>query len=247
MSQMRIDKYLANAGLGTRTEVKNMIRKGKVTVNGKVIKSPDMKLDDEKDQICLEEKPVNYRPVEYYMFHKPAGCVSATKDNVSKTVLDYLDVPQKERLFPVGRLDKDTEGLLLITNDGDLGHRLTSPAHHVDKTYFAKIKGLVSKEDVLAFEIGLDIGEEKNTLPARLEILSSAEISEIHVTIQEGKFHQVKRMFQAVGKEVLYLKRLSMGSLVLDPNLKPGEYRELTSEELFTLKEESNHKYTEIE
>ena len=235
MAKMRIDKYLANAGIGTRTEVKNLLRKGRVMVNGQICKTPEEKIDEENDQIVLDQIPVNYRKYEYYMFHKPAGCVSATKDNVSKTVLDYIQSPRKETLFPVGRLDKDTEGLLLITNDGELGHRLTSPAHHVDKTYYAKLKGRVTNDDVIRFREGLDIGEEKLTMPAKLEVLDSDEISEIRVTIQEGKFHQVKRMFQAVNKEVLYLKRLSMGSLLLDETLKAGEYRELTEEELRNL------------
>lgn len=232
MAKMRIDKYLANAGIGTRTEVKNLLKKGRVMVNGQICKAPELKIDEMNDLITLDQIPVSYQKYEYYMFHKPAGCVSATKDNVSKTVLDYIQSPKKETLFPVGRLDKDTEGLLLITNDGELGHRLTAPSHHVDKTYYAKVKGKVIEEDVLRFREGLDIGEEKLTMPSLLEILNSDEISEIKVTIQEGKFHQVKRMFRAVNKEVLYLKRLSMGSLYLDDALKAGEYRELTEEEL---------------
>lgn len=235
MGKMRLDKYLANAGVGTRTEVKNLIRKGRITINEVVCKEADQKIDGETDIVCLDQIPVHYQKYEYYMFHKPSGCVSATKDNVSRTVMDYITSAKRDELFPVGRLDKDTEGLLLITNDGDLAHRLLSPSHHVDKTYYARIKGIVTEEDAEKFRDGLDIGEDKMTLPAKLEILRSDAVSEIKVTIQEGKFHQVKRMFQAVGKEVVYLKRLSMGSLILDEELKPGEYRRLTEEEIRNL------------
>jgi 16S rRNA pseudouridine516 synthase len=170
------------------------------------------------------------------MLHKPAGVVSATEDPVSRTVLDLIRDKQRKDLFPVGRLDKDTEGLLLITNDGVLAHQLLSPKKHVDKVYFARVNGKVTAEDQTAFSAGVDIGEEALTLPAKLNILKSDETSEIELTIQEGKYHQVKRMFEAVGKEVIYLKRLSMGSLVLDPKLAPGDYRELTDDELESLK-----------
>ena len=167
----------------------------------------------------------------------PAGVVSAREDKNESTVLDLIDEKQRKDLFPVGRLDKDTEGLLLITNDGELAHQLLSPKKHVDKVYFARIDGKVTEEDVRRFAEGLEIGEEKPTLPAYLEILKSEEISEIRLTIREGKFHQVKRMFHAVGKEVIYLKRLQMGSLVLDPRLALGEYRELTGQELEALRD----------
>lgn len=172
------------------------------------------------------------------MLNKPAGCVSARTDGQCRTVLDLIVSKKRKDLFPVGRLDKDTEGLLLITNDGKLAHRLLSPRHHVDKTYEAKIQGRVTEEHVKRFREGLDIGEERLTLPALLEILSSGEISCIRVTIQEGKYHQIKRMFHAAGCEVLYLKRLSMGSLTLDESLQPGEYRPLTEEELAELQNE---------
>ena len=170
------------------------------------------------------------------MLNKPAGCVSARTDETSQTVLELLPEKKRRDLFPVGRLDKDTEGLLLITNDGQLAHRLLSPKRHVDKCYEADIQGCVTKEHVNMFLSGLDIGEEKKTLPAILEILKQGDVSKVRVTIQEGKFHQVKRMFHAIGYEVLYLKRISMGSLKLDESLKPGEYRLLTEQELAKLK-----------
>lgn len=165
------------------------------------------------------------------MLHKPAGVISATEDSKEKTVLDLIETKKRKDLFPVGRLDKDTEGLLLITNDGELAHRLLSPKKHVEKVYYAKIQGIVTEEDILAFAEGVDIQEAQLTRPALLKILKAGDISEILLTICEGKFHQVKRMFEAVGKQVLYLKRLEMGPLKLDDTLKPGEYRELTEKE----------------
>ena len=180
-------------------------------------------------------QPVSYVSYEYYMLNKPAGVISATEDRKDTTVLDLIKDKKRKDLFPVGRLDKDTEGLLLITNDGDLAHRLLAPKKHVDKVYYAKIRGKVTEEDVKQFEKGLNIGTENKpemTRPASLEILTSADESQIRLTIHEGKFHQVKRMFLAVGKEVTYLKRERMGTLCLDENLKPGEYRPLTKEEM---------------
>lgn len=234
--QLRLDKYLADMGIGARSEIKTWIRKGRVTLNGEICTKPECKVNTSSDEVLFDEAKVGYVDYCYIMLHKPVGVVSATQDNVSETVLDLITDKQRKDLFPVGRLDKDTEGLLLITNDGELAHRLLSPKKHVDKVYYAKVAGRVSEEDVRAFEEGVDIGEESITLPAKLRILKTADISEIELTIQEGKFHQVKRMFEAVGKEVLYLKRLSMGSLVLDPELKPGEYRDLTEAELALLK-----------
>lgn len=229
---IRLDKYLADMGMGTRSELKKMIRSGRVQIDGVPAKKPEEKVNIESQTVTLDEKPVVYQTMEYYMLHKPAGVVSATKDKKEKTVLDLIDGQKRKDLFPVGRLDKDTEGLLLITNDGDLAHRLLAPGKHVDKVYFAHIDGRVTEEDIQQFAEGLDIGDEDLTLPAKLEILVSAEESEILLTIQEGRFHQVKRMFEAVGKKVTYLKRMSMGSLVLDEHLKKGEYRPLTKEEL---------------
>jgi 16S rRNA pseudouridine516 synthase len=229
---LRLDKYMADLQVGTRSEVKNLIRKGRVTVDGAICKDPDVKITVGLHEVRLDQMKLEYATYEYYMLNKPAGVVSATSDKFAETVVDLIDTAVRKDLFPVGRLDKDTEGLLLITNDGDLAHRLLSPKKHVDKLYYAKIAGKVTQEDVKAFAEGLIVDEELTALPAKLEILSSDEISEIHVVLQEGKFHQVKRMFEAVGKEVIYLKRISMGSLTLDESLQPGEYRSLTEEEL---------------
>jgi len=229
---IRLDKYLADMGVGTRTEVKKLIRQGKVKIDDVVIKSPEMKLDADIQKVSIEGQELIYETYEYYMLNKPAGYVSATTDSKDKTVLDLITDKKRKDLFPVGRLDKDTEGLLLITNDGDLAHRLLSPKKHVDKLYYAKVAGVVTEDDKFAFAKGVIIGEGEVTKPAVLEIIKSDSISEIYLTIQEGKFHQVKRMFEAVEKKVIYLKRLSMGTLKLDENLKLGEYRTLTKEEL---------------
>lgn len=227
---IRLDKYLADMGVGTRTEVKKYIRQGKITVNGIVVKSPDTKIAHGQQVVC-QGQPVAYEKFVYYMLNKPAGVVSATTDKKEKTVIDLIADKKRKDLFPVGRLDKDTEGLLLITNDGELAHRLLAPRKHVDKVYFAKIQGVVTEEDKKVFGEGVPIGNGETAKPAVLEILHSGEISEIRLTIQEGKFHQVKRMFESVGKKVIYLKRLSMGSLVLDESLALGAYRPLTEEE----------------
>lgn len=232
---MRLDKYLSNMGIGTRSEVKGYIKKGRVTVNGERAKGPEQKVEEATDQIAFDGQLVSFCDMQYFMLHKPAGVVTATEDKREKTVLDLLESPIKKQLFPVGRLDKDTEGLLLITNDGPLAHELLSPKKHVKKMYYAKIAGKVTTEDVEAFSKGLDLGDF-TTMPAQLEIITSGEVSEIQVTICEGKFHQVKRMFEKVGKKVLYLKRISMGNLCLDEHLAAGEYRALTEEELAALK-----------
>ena len=229
---IRLDKYLADMGVGTRAEVKKYIKQGKVTVDGAVVKSAELKIDQEVQQVMFQGSPIGYEEFEYYMLHKPAGVISATTDSKDKTVVDLISDKKRKDLFPVGRLDKDTEGLLLITNDGDLAHRLLSPKKHVDKVYYAKVDGIVSEEDVKVFREGVAIGQGEIAKPAVLEILKADTVSEIKVTIQEGKFHQVKRMFHTIGKEVLYLKRLSMGSLVLDDSLPLGAYRKLTREEL---------------
>lgn len=221
---VRLDKFLADAGAGTRSEVKKYIQKGQVQVNGKSVKKPELKVTEE-DQVVMNGQELHAAPeYVYYLFNKPAGCVSATEDFRDKTVLDYIEEKDRRKgLFPVGRLDKDTEGFLLITDDGPLAHELLSPKKHVDKTYYAKVSGKVTEEDVVKLAEGVDIGEKDLTRPARLEILStwesgteSAEAgknweSEIRLTIHEGKFHQVKRMMEALGKKVTYLKRLSMG------------------------------------
>lgn len=233
---MRLDKFLTELGVGTRSEVKKLLKTGQVTVNGETANKPEQKIDENKDVVCYQGNVLQYQQFEYYMFHKPAGCVTAVSDAMHKTVMDYMkDLPRKE-LAPVGRLDLDTEGLLLITNDGQLAHDLLSPTKHVPKTYYAKIDGIVTGEDVNLFAKGVDIGEKKPTKPAELMILVSGMISEIELTISEGKFHQVKRMFEAVNKKVVYLKRISMGNLVLDEKLLPGDYRPLSETEIDALR-----------
>ena len=232
---MRLDKFLCEMGIGTRSEVKAYLKKGQVSVNGEVIKKPETKIDENIDSICFQGQELVFEAVQYFLLNKPAGCVTATRDNLSETVMSFLPENRRDDLFPVGRLDKDTEGLLLITNDGQLAHELLSPKKHVDKTYFAVIDGEVKEEHKQLFLSGLDIGDETLTMPAKLEILKSGETSEIELTIQEGRFHQVKRMFEAVGTKVTYLKRISMGPLTLG-NLQPGEVRVLTEEELEQLK-----------
>lgn len=232
---LRLDKYLADMGCGTRSQIKQEIRKGSVSVNGQPSVRPEQKVDSQKDQIHFRGCPVSYTEYEYYMLNKPAGVVSATKDPKEKTVLDLIESKVRNDLFPVGRLDKDTEGLLLITNDGALSHRLLSPKKHVDKVYFARVEGIVTEEDTSKFREGLDIGDEKPTMPAELNILSSGSVSEVRIVIHEGRFHQIKRMFAAVGKQVVYLKREKMGTLSLDETLNPGEYRKLTESEVTDL------------
>ncbi len=230
--KLRLDKYLADMGLGTRSEVKQAVRKGRVQVNGQTVREPEYKTDTETDQVWFNGQPAAYREYEYYMLNKPAGVISASEDPRERCVVDLIESRKRKDLFPVGRLDKDTEGLLPITNDGGLAHRLLSPKKHVDKVYYARVQGRVTQEDAELFRRGVDIGEKRQTLPAELRILNAGEISEIELTIREGKFHQVKRMFHAAGKEVLYLKRLQMGPLRLDESLKPGEYRTLNTQEL---------------
>jgi pseudouridine synthase len=234
MSTLRLDKYLADMKIGTRSEVKSYIKKRMVLVNGSVVVLPQQKVNLENDAILFQGKEITYTKYEYYMLHKPAGFVSATKDNVNETVVSLI--PSLKDIFPVGRLDKDTEGLLLLTNDGELAHNLLSPKKHVQKTYFARIEGHVMKEDIECFLQGIDIGDATKTLPAHLCILESGEISEVHITICEGRFHQIKRMFQAINKNVIYLKRISMGDLILDKDLPIGEYRKLTSKEVEKLR-----------
>lgn len=232
---IRLDKYLADMSIGTRQEVKKYIRQGRVKINEDIIKKPEYKIREDEDKIAFDGAPVAYETFEYYMLNKPAGVISATEDKRDKTVLDLIKEKKRKDLFPVGRLDKDTEGLLLITNDGALAHRLLSPKKHVDKCYYAKISGGVTEEDVRVFKERINIGTQEEpewTMPAELKILEKGTVSRIRLTIREGKFHQVKRMFLAVGKEVVYLKRERMGALVLDEELAPGEYRKLTDSEL---------------
>lgn len=241
MSCIRLDKYLADAGEGTRSQVKEMVKRGRVKLNGIIVKKSDIKIDTDTDKVELDGITLDYSEFQYFMLHKPQGVVSATKDDLSKTVVDLITENKRRDLFPVGRLDKDTEGLLIITNDGILANSLLAPGKHIDKTYYAKIMGKVAEDTIERFAEGIDIGDDTLTAPARLEILSVAfaeeYISEIKVTITEGRYHQIKRMFSAVDMEVIYLKRLSMGPISLDENLYCGEYRRLTEEEINLLKE----------
>lgn len=234
---MRLDKYLCETGFGTRSQVKALLKKGLVQVDGETAKRPELKIDEHRSQVTCAGTRAVYQEHVYLMMNKPQGVLSATEDRRQKTVLDLVEEKAVDRLFPVGRLDKDTEGLLLLTDDGELAHALLSPKKHVDKVYEARIQGRVTEEHVRRFAEGLDIGEKRPTLPAELEILSSGETSRVRVTIREGKFHQIKRMFLAVGCQVTELRRLSMGSLCLDEGLEPGAYRALSPEELERLKE----------
>ncbi|QTD41372.1 pseudouridine synthase [Sporosarcina sp. Te-1] len=233
---MRLDKLLANMGYGSRKEVKQLLKKGAVKVNEVPAKDAAAHVDPHKDVVSILGEQVVYKEFIYLMMNKPPGVVSATEDFRDRTVIDLLD-PEDRHFdpFPVGRLDKDTEGLLLLTNDGKLTHNLLSPKKEVPKTYYARIEGTVTEEDILLFSQGLTLEDGFETKPGILRILDSNQISEIELTITEGKFHQVKRMFEAVGKRVIYLKRLSMGALELDDELDLGEYRELTDEELSSI------------
>lgn len=232
---MRLDKLLSELKIGSRSLVKEEIRKGNVTVNGQIEKDPGRKTDENNDVICVRGERVYYRRFYYYMLNKPGGVVSATSDLRDRTVLDLLaSCDRRDDLFPVGRLDKDTEGLLLLTNDGELAHRLLAPKRHVDKAYFVRMAHSLSAEEAMLLENGVDIGEEKLTLPGKVERVSELEII---LTIHEGKYHQVKRMLSAVGNEVMFLKRLTFGGLVLDEKLVPGAYRELTEAEVKVLHE----------
>lgn len=232
---MRLDKYLVMLEIGSRSQVKELIKQNKVIVNGETVSKPDIQIDERNDTINFNGVDLEYQKFYYYMLNKPAGVVSAVSDKVCETVIDLLDVTPKKGLFPVGRLDKDTEGLLLITNDGELSHNLLSPTKHVDKKYYVELNGSLIASDIELFQKGLDIGEKKLTKPAKLEIIGE-EKNKAYITITEGKYHQVKRMFAAIGLTVTYLKRIAMGALVLDEQLKSGEYRRLTTDEIQSLK-----------
>lgn len=231
---LRLDKFLADMGQGTRSQVKELLRKGRVQVNDEVVRSPMVKVNPEIHRVCLDGERIEYAGMEYYMLNKPQGVVSATEDGRYPTVVELIHTAYRRDLFPVGRLDIDTEGLLLITNDGALAHNLLSPKKHVDKVYRVRFLGDLPDDGKQKFEDGIFLEDGVKTLPARLKPLSDHEAE---VTLHEGKFHQVKRMFQALGCEVIYLKRLSMGSLVLDDSLAPGQYRPLREKEIESLKE----------
>ena len=226
---VRVDKIMSELGFGSRSEIKKYAKAGKIRINDKVIKKADEKIDSERDKLYFEGRQVVVEEFETYVLYKPAGYVCATKDNVHKTVMELIDSDRKN-IVPVGRLDLDTEGLLILTNDGALNHRLVSPASHVDKIYYAKFEGTLADDAIECTAKGLDIGEDEVSKPAKLEILSSDEVK---LTIHEGKFHQVKRMIKALGGEVTYLKRIAFGELNLDDlNLKKGESRKITKEEV---------------
>ena len=238
---IRLDKFLADAGYGTRSEVKKQLKSGIVSMNGTVCKKPEEKIDPARDVVTVSGKEVVYEAFSYYLFYKPAGCVTAKSDALHKTVMDYFPEIVRKSCSPVGRLDKDTEGLLLITNDGELNHHLMSPVHHVKKTYYAVLDGEVPVSAIQQFAEGVDIGDDKKTLPAELEILPKQmqdtvnPVYHANLTISEGRFHQVKRMFETVGCHVVYLKRLSLGNLSLG-ELNPGEYRRLSEAEVVDLR-----------
>ncbi len=233
---MRLDKLLAHCGLGTRKEVKKIIKNGLVEINGQIIKKDDFQVKENQDQICVDGQPIYYEKYVYIMLNKPAGYISATEDGLHPTVVSLIEGYEHYHLFPVGRLDIDTHGLIFLTNDGLLAHNLLSPKKQVSKIYYAKIDGVVTKADQDLFKAGIEL-DDFTCMPANLKILNSDDSqSEVEVEIYEGKFHQIKRMFEKVGKKVIYLKRLKMKTLVLDPDLEEGEYRLLTQEELDNLK-----------
>ena len=236
MELQRLDKIIASTGRFSRREVKLLARQGRILVNGDPVRDTAEKVDPETAEIAVDGEPLIYRRYTWVMLHKPAGVLSATEDGRGTTVLDLLPPElRRQGLFPVGRLDKDTEGLLLLTNDGALAHDLLSPRHHVDKVYYARTAGCLTEEDCRAFAAGMELEDGLRCLPAGLEILAAGEESEALVTLREGKFHQIKRMLAQRGKPVTYLKRLQMGNLTLDPELSPGEFRFLTEEELQSL------------
>lgn len=231
-----MDKFLCERNIGTRSQVKTYIRQGLVTVNGKPATAADLKIDESSDIVTFQGRELHSQGFVYYMLNKPQGVVSATQDNTAKTVVELLkdcNLP-RHGIFPVGRLDKDTEGLLLLTDDGELAHRLLSPKRHVDKTYLVTAEHPISPEDIEKLERGVDIGDEHITMPAKVSLKTD---SVFYLTIHEGRFHQVKRMLQAVDNRVTALKRTEFGGITLDEGLKPGEYRELTEQEVTKLHE----------
>ena len=229
---IRLDKYLCDMNIGTRSNVKQLIKKGNITVNDTIIKNNDFKVS-ETDKICVNGRSITYQKYFYYMLNKPAGYVSATVDPKETTVMTLLKEYNRPDLFPVGRLDKDTEGLLLLSNDGMFAHDLLSPKKHISKKYFVILKESIHDEQIVRIESGVDIGEKNITLPAIIEKLDETSLN---ISIMEGKFHQIKRMFEAVSNKVIYLKRISMGKIMLDERLSPGEFRPLTEEEITILK-----------
>lgn len=236
MNMERLDKRLASTGRWSRKEIKDMVRQGRIQINGVPARRPEEKVGDE-DRLAVDGQEVDCAPFIYVMMHKPAGILSATEDKRQRTVVDLLPPELRRRgLFPVGRLDKDTTGLLLLTDDGALAHELLSPKKHVDKVYLARVEGRIDASDVAVLGEGMVLGDGLHCLPAGLEPLKDG--SECLVTLREGKYHQVKRMLAARGKPVLALKRLSMGTLQLDETLAPGQWRYLEMDEVAKLREE---------
>ena len=228
---IRIDKYLCDMSIGSRSEIKEYIRKKLITVDGVVVTDPGMKISEDS-AVTFKGEPLQYKQFRYYMLNKPQGVVSATKDNIDTTVMDLLKGVNTRDMFPVGRLDKDTEGLLIITNDGELSHRLLSPRSHVDKCYLVQLMHSITADDIKSLSKGVDIGDDTLTLPAKVEAIAA---DRIYLTITEGRYHQVKRMLEAVGNKVVFLKRVSFGPLELDSDLAPGQYRELDDSEIIIL------------
>lgn len=228
---IRIDKYLCDMSIGSRSEIKEYIRKKLITVDGVVVTDPGMKISEDS-AVTFKGEPLQYKQFRYYMLNKPQGVVSATKDNIDTTVMDLLKGVNTRDMFPVGRLDKDTEGLLIITNDGELSHRLLSPRSHVDKCYLVQLMHSITADDIKSLSKGVDIGDDTLTLPAKVEAIAA---DRIYLTITEGRYHQVKRMLEAVGNKVVFLKRVSFGPLELDSDLAPGKYRELDDSEIIML------------
>ncbi|ALC84666.1 pseudouridine synthase [Bacillus sp. FJAT-22090] len=238
---MRLDKFLAHMGFGTRKEVKELIKSKAIQVNDVIVKDSSLHVKEHVDKVSVYGEEIEYKEFIYLMLNKPAGVVSATEDTRDRTVIDLLEDDVRHfQPYPVGRLDKDTVGLLLLTNDGALTHRLLSPNKNVPKLYYAEVEGIVDESDVQAFLEGVILDDGYKTKPGILTILSRGPVSEVEITITEGKFHQVKRMFESVGKKVVFLKRLSMGQLKLDESLKQGDYRELTEEELEGLQQKND-------
>jgi 16S rRNA pseudouridine516 synthase len=236
MSIIRLDKYLADAGAGTRSQVRNLVKAGRINVNGVQAGDCGMKIDAESAEVLLDGKRINRQGLLYILMNKPAGVVSSTQEKNDRTVVDLLPEELRRGMFPVGRLDRDTEGFLLISNDGKLAHRLLSPKKHVEKKYYAEVDGSLDEAAVEAFASGLDIGDEKPAMPAGLQVLEDGMTrSSAIVTLTEGRYHEVKRLFKAIGLNVTYLKRVSMGALELPDDLEPGQWRELTTQEMVTL------------
>ena len=236
VKNIRLDKYLVHVGYGSRSIVQKLIKSKKVKVDGEIVVKPEKSINPITSEVYVGNELMEYEEHYHFILNKPGGYITATEDTRDETVLDLLnEQDQNKEVFPVGRLDKDTEGLLVLTTDGQMAHKVLSPKKHVEKKYYAKVNGVMEEADISVFEEGITLEDGTKYKPGKLEIIKSSEISEIYVTISEGKFHQVKKMVQYVGKEVIYLKRVQMGGLKLPEDLELGEYRKLTKEELESL------------